>query len=78
MSLLKVFWKWGMARMADIRDPSYPLAHAQQKATKTETRVSSGIKATLTVEQERVFAPFRNVTFGDCGRKLSLFVSDIR
>lgn len=49
--LLKVFWKWGMAKMADIKEPgksahrwkdgfhlpSYPFAQAQQNATKTET-----------------------------------------
>ena len=33
----KVFWKCGMAMIAVIKEPSYPLAQAQQKATKTES-----------------------------------------
>jgi hypothetical protein len=36
-----VFWKCGMAMIAVIRDPSYPLAQAQQKATKTESVLSA-------------------------------------
>jgi hypothetical protein len=32
-----VFWKCGIAMIAVIKDPSYPLAQAQQKATKTES-----------------------------------------
>ena len=37
----KVFWKCGIAMMAVIKEPSYPLAQAQQKATKTESVLSA-------------------------------------
>ena len=36
-----VFWKCGIAMMAVIKEPSYPLAQAQQKATKTESAPSA-------------------------------------
>jgi hypothetical protein len=41
VSVWNVFWKCGMAMMAVIKDPSYPLAQAQQKATKTESTSSA-------------------------------------
>ena len=43
----KTFWKCGIAMIAVIKDPSYPLAQAQQKATKTESDLSACFRRLL-------------------------------
>ena len=51
--------------MADMSDPSYPLAQAQQKAMNTETGVSPGATFRRTVQHQRVSAPLWDVALAD-------------